>query len=68
MSTSERRMRLLNPGPVTLTERVRASLQRPDLCHREPEFYALAMEVRGRIERIYEGCAGRYVAISGSAL
>ena len=61
--TAERRMRLLNPGPVTLTERVRAALQRPDLCHREPEFYALALGVRGRIERVYEGCAGRYVAL-----
>ena len=62
-TTGERRMRLLNPGPVTLTERVRGALQRPDLCHREPEFYALAMGVRGRIEQIYEGCAGRFVAI-----
>ena len=49
-TTGERRMRLLNPGPVTLTERVRGALQRPDLCHREPEFYALAMGVRGRID------------------
>lgn len=62
-SAGARRMRLLNPGPVTLTERVRGALGRPDLCHREPEFYALAMEVRGRIERIYEGCEGRYVAV-----
>ena len=52
-TTGERRMRLLNPGPVTLTERVRGALQRPDLCHREPEFYALAMGVRGRIEPTY---------------
>ena len=59
----ERRMRLLNPGPVTLTERVRSALLRPDLCHREPEFYALARDVRGRIESIYDGCAGRFVAV-----
>jgi aspartate aminotransferase-like enzyme len=31
-------MLLLNPGPVTLTERVRNSLLQTDLCHRESEF------------------------------
>ena len=56
------RLRLLNPGPVTLTERVRAALQRPDLCHREEEFAALQRDVRGRIERVYEG-AEDYVAV-----
>ena len=39
-------MRLLNPGPVTLTERVRRSLLQPDLCHRESEFFDLQEEVR----------------------
>ncbi|MEJ0008212.1 MAG: hypothetical protein WDM77_18085 [Steroidobacteraceae bacterium] len=34
-------MILLNPGPVTLSERVRRSLLSPDLCHREPEFFDL---------------------------
>ena len=37
-------MRLLNPGPVTLTERVRRSLLQPDLCHRESEFFDLQDE------------------------
>jgi aspartate aminotransferase-like enzyme len=27
-------MLLLNPGPVTLSERVRRSLLQPDVCHR----------------------------------
>ena len=63
MTATDRRYRLLNPGPVTLTERVRAALQRPDLCHREQEFYDLALDVRGRIERIYEGCAGNFAAV-----
>lgn len=57
------KMRLLNPGPVTLTERVRGALQREDLCHREPEFAALQLDVRARIERIYDGVAGTYVAV-----
>ena len=29
---------LLNPGPVTLSERVRNAMLGPDLCNREPEF------------------------------
>ena len=41
MTAQKRPMRLLNPGPVTLTERVRAALSRKDLCHREPEFAEL---------------------------
>lgn len=58
------RTRLLNPGPVTLTERVRGALTKPDLCHREPEFAALQLDVRARLERVYEGSAsGDYVAI-----
>ncbi len=56
------RVRLLNPGPVTLTERVRGALQRPDLCHREQEFAELQLDVRRRIEAIYDGADG-YVAV-----
>jgi 2-aminoethylphosphonate-pyruvate transaminase len=40
---------LLNPGPVTLTDRVRRSLLQPDLCHRESEFYDLQDEARSRL-------------------
>ena len=42
----ERMMLLLNPGPVTLSERVRRSLLQPDLCHRESEFFDLQDEAR----------------------
>jgi 2-aminoethylphosphonate-pyruvate transaminase len=42
-------MLLLNPGPVTLTERVRRSLLKPDLCHRESDFYDLQDEARARL-------------------
>ncbi len=42
-------MRLLNPGPVTLTERVRRSLLQADLCHREGEFFDLQDEARSRL-------------------
>ena len=41
---SSQRQILLNPGPVTLSERVRTALGRGDWCHREPEFAALMQE------------------------
>ncbi|SAK48106.1 class V aminotransferase [Caballeronia calidae] len=47
-------MLLLNPGPVTLTERVRKSLLQTDLCHREPEFFDLQDEARKRLVAAYE--------------
>ena len=46
-------MLLLNPGPVTLTERVRRSLLQPDLCHRESEFFDLQDEARTRLLDVY---------------
>jgi 2-aminoethylphosphonate-pyruvate transaminase len=46
-------MLLLNPGPVTLTERVRRSLLQPDLCHRESEFFDLQDEARKRLLATY---------------
>ncbi|HEY1899868.1 MAG TPA: 2-aminoethylphosphonate aminotransferase [Steroidobacteraceae bacterium] len=46
-------MILLNPGPVTLSERVRRSLLNPDLCHREAEFFDLQDEVRSRLLGVY---------------
>jgi 2-aminoethylphosphonate-pyruvate transaminase len=46
-------MRLLNPGPVTLTERVRRSMLAADLCHRESEFFDLQDEARARLLAVY---------------
>lgn len=46
-------MLLLNPGPVTLTDRVRRSLLQPDLCHRESEFFDLQDELRSRLLGVY---------------
>ncbi len=46
-------MILLNPGPVTLSERVRRSLLNPDLCHREAEFFDLQDEIRTRLLGVY---------------
>jgi 2-aminoethylphosphonate-pyruvate transaminase len=47
-------MLLLNPGPVTLSERVRRSLLQPDVCHRESEFFALQDEIRERLLATYD--------------
>lgn len=44
---------LLNPGPVTLSERVRNSLLQPDLCHRESEFFDLQDEIRSRLLQVH---------------
>lgn len=46
-------MRLLNPGPVTLTERVRRSMLAADLCHRESEFFDLQDEARAGLLTVY---------------
>ena len=46
-------MLLLNPGPVTLTERVRRSLTQADICHRESEFFDLQDEARERLLAAY---------------
>lgn len=59
---------LLNPGPVTITERVRASLQKEDMCHREPDFAQLMLDIKQRLVRIYQDSAEEYESIimSGS--
>ena len=44
---------LLNPGPVTLSERVRQALMRPDLCHRETEFTQLQNSIREKLLHVY---------------
>lgn len=61
MSATARK--LLNPGPVTLTSRVRQSLVREDLCHREPEFAALQSEIRSRLASVYPEAIGDFAAV-----
>jgi 2-aminoethylphosphonate-pyruvate transaminase len=56
-------MLLLNPGPVTLSERVRQSLLQPDLCHRESEFFDLQDEARARLVAAYELDPGEWSAV-----
>jgi 2-aminoethylphosphonate-pyruvate transaminase len=54
---------LLNPGPVTLSERVRRSLLQPDLCHRESEFFDLQDEARRRLLGVYSLDSSQWAAV-----
>ncbi len=56
-------MLLLNPGPVTLTDRVRRSLLQPDLCHRESEFFDLQDEARRRLLNVYSLDPAQWTAV-----
>jgi 2-aminoethylphosphonate-pyruvate transaminase len=56
--------KLLNPGPVSMTERVRRALASEDVCHREPEFKELVGRVRERLTGVYaEAKPGGYVPV-----
>jgi 2-aminoethylphosphonate-pyruvate transaminase len=58
---------LLNPGPVNVTERVRAALTRPDVCHRESEYSDLQESVRSRLAQAFAPAGGfTPVLITGS--
>ncbi|MDX1645746.1 MAG: 2-aminoethylphosphonate aminotransferase [Longimicrobiales bacterium] len=62
-----RREILLNPGPVTMTEGVRAALGRGDWCHREPEFAELTTGILRSLESVYPAAAPmRAVLLTGS--
>jgi 2-aminoethylphosphonate-pyruvate transaminase len=54
---------LLNPGPVTLSERVRRSLLNPDLCHREVEFFDLQDEIRARLLAVHDLDPAKWTAV-----
>ncbi len=56
-------MILLNPGPVTLSPRVRAALQGEDICHREVEFASLTLALQKRLLGIYPDALSDYAAV-----
>ncbi len=62
------RMLLLNPGPITLSDRVRRALLNPDLCHREADYRDLQRDVQMRLAHVYPASAAHYrpILISGS--
>lgn len=55
--------KLLNPGPVSLTARVRAALGRGDMCHREADFAALARDVVDQLGRVYPEAQASHVPV-----
>jgi 2-aminoethylphosphonate-pyruvate transaminase len=59
----QKKMILLNPGPVTLSKRVRAALTRGDWCHREPEFAVLTREINAELVAVYPEMAGAFDAV-----
>lgn len=46
---------LLNPGPACTSPEVKQALLTPDLCHREPEFYAVVRQVREELAELAGG-------------
>ncbi|MEC9376089.1 MAG: 2-aminoethylphosphonate aminotransferase, partial [Pseudomonadota bacterium] len=60
---NKKRNILLNPGPVTLSERVRNALLRGDWCHREKEFAELTRDINRRISRVYRETQGSYLSV-----
>ncbi len=61
-------MILLNPGPVNLSDRVRQAMLKPDLCHREEEFFELQHRIRNQLVDVYRLDPNKWTAvmISGS--
>ena len=60
--TPPREWVLLNPGPANTSRTVKEALVGPDLCHREPEFFAVMRECRERLVRL-AGVADDFVAV-----
>ena len=55
---------LLNPGPVTLSDRVRAALTAGDWCHREPEFAELTKSINTDLLRVYSAMEDEFDAVT----
>lgn len=58
---------LLNPGPINVSEGVARAQLRGDLCHREPEFFAVQRSIRALLLRAFAPEGGwTPVLLSGS--
>lgn len=62
--TENQRLILLNPGPVTLTARVRNALVAGDWCHREPEFAALLRDINLHLAQAHPSLVQDYCAVT----
>ncbi len=54
---------LLNPGPVSLSEGVRRAAVRLDLCHREPEFFAIQDALIQGLLDVYQNDRSQWSAV-----
>ena len=54
---------LLNPGPATTTDSVKAALLVSDICPREQEFVNLLQQVRADLVRIAGGDPETYACV-----
>jgi 2-aminoethylphosphonate-pyruvate transaminase len=64
---SLRQLVLLNPGPTVVSDRVHRAIAGPDLCHREPEYAALAEHIERLLLEAADAPAGwRAVLLAGS--
>ena len=59
----QKKMILLNPGPVTLSQRVRSAFNGGDWCHREPEFADLTREINAELVAVYPEMKGDFDAV-----
>jgi 2-aminoethylphosphonate-pyruvate transaminase len=59
-------LKLLNPGPVSMSARVHRALGSPDVCHREPEFAEVVRRVRERLAVVYDAPGYEAVLLGGS--
>jgi len=58
---------LFNPGPVMVSERVRKSLTKHDICHRGPEFMELFADTVMKINQLFKADSNyQSLIISGS--
>lgn len=57
------RLILLNPGPVTLSDRVRNALSAGDWCHREPEFAELTRQINAALVAIYPDMRDEFASV-----
>ncbi|MGD8587221.1 MAG: 2-aminoethylphosphonate aminotransferase [Chromatiales bacterium] len=55
---------LLNPGPVTLSDRVRNALLKEDMCHRETDFASLMLDIKARLARVYPDAQEAFEAVT----
>jgi 2-aminoethylphosphonate-pyruvate transaminase len=54
---------LLNPGPVSISDGVRKAAVATDLCHREPEYFALQDRVRNGLTKVYGCDPGQWTSV-----